>query len=134
MFEQYHLQDATSVIVIMGATGGTAKDVVDALRMSGKKVGLLSVKMFRPFPYAEIGAVLSHIPKIAVLDRAISFGAYPPLYQDIVSSLYHSSSRKPDLASYVYGLGGRDTMQKDIEKVFKDLEDGEIDNKVKYLV
>ncbi len=134
MFEQYHLQDATSVIVIMGATGGTVKDVVDKLRQQGKKVGMLSVKLFRPFPYGEIGQVLSHISKIAVLDRAISFGAFPPLYQDIISSVYHSHSRKPDLASYIYGLGGRDTMQKDIEKVFQDLEDGEIDNKVKYLV
>ncbi|NTV40821.1 MAG: pyruvate ferredoxin oxidoreductase [Candidatus Moranbacteria bacterium] len=133
MFEEYHLKDATSAIVIMGATGGTAKEVVDKLRSEGKKIGLLSVKLFRPFPYHEIGKVLSHIPKIAVLDRAISFGAFPPLYQDIVSSLYHASSRKPDIASYVYGLGGRDTMQKDIEKVFRDLEEGEISNEVRYL-
>lgn len=133
MFEEYKMKDATSVIVIMGATAGTAKEVVDKLRGEGKKVGLLSVKLFRPFPYAEIGKALAHISKIAVLDRAISFGAFPPLYQDIVSSVYHGSSRKPDIASYVYGLGGRDTMQKDIEKVFQDLEEGEIGNKVKYL-
>jgi len=133
MFEEYKMKDATSVIVIMGATAGTAKEVVDKLRGEGKKVGLLSVKLFRPFPYAEIGKALAHIPKIAVLDRAISFGAFPPLYQDIVSSVYHGSSRKPDIASYVYGLGGRDTMQKDIEKVFQDLGEGEIGSKVKYL-
>ena len=133
MFETYRLEDATSVIVIMGATGGTVKDVVDRLRQQGKKVGMLSVKLFRPFPYEEIGQALSHISKIAVLDRAISFGAFPPLYQDIVSSVYHSHSRKPDLVSYIYGLGGRDTMQKDIEKVFQDLEDGEIDNKFNYI-
>ncbi|MEI7621702.1 MAG: pyruvate ferredoxin oxidoreductase [Candidatus Moraniibacteriota bacterium] len=133
IFEEYQLKDAQYAIVIMGATAGTAKDAVDALRAQGKKVGLLVVKLFRPFPYEEVGKALAHIPKIAVLDRAISFGAYPPLYQDIVSSVYHSSSRKPDLASYIYGLGGRDTMQKDIEKVFKDLEDGEVLEKIKYL-
>lgn len=134
MFEQYQLEDADSALVIMGATSGTAKDVVDKLRQAGKKVGLLSVKLFRPFPYQEIGRALAHVSKIAVLDRAISFGAFPPLYQDIVSSVYHASSRKPDIASYVYGLGGRDTMQKDLEKVFQDLEEGEVGNKVKYLV
>jgi len=134
MFEEYQMKDATSVIVIMGATAGTAKEVVDKLRGEGKKVGLLVIKLFRPFPYKEVGQALAHIPKIAVLDRAISFGAFPPLYQDIVSSVYHSSSRKPDLVSYIYGLGGRDTMQKDLEKVFQELEEGEIGNKVKYLV
>jgi pyruvate ferredoxin oxidoreductase alpha subunit len=133
MFEEYQMKDATSVIVIMGATAGTAKEVVDKLRGEGKKVGLLVIKLFRPFPYKEVGQALAHLKKIAVLDRAISFGAFPPLYQDIVSSVYHSSSRKPDLVSYIYGLGGRDTMQKDLEKVFQDLEDGEISNKVKYL-
>ncbi len=134
MFEEYKVKDATRVMVIMGATAGTAKEVVDKLREQGEKVGLLVIKLFRPFPYKEIGQALAHIPKIAVLDRAISFGAFPPLYQDIVSSVYHGSSRKPDLASYIYGLGGRDTMQKDLEKVFRDLEEGEIGNKVKYLV
>ncbi len=133
MFEGYRLKDADSAIVIMGATAGTAKEVVDELRLKGKKVGLLSIKLFRPFLFKEVGEVLAHIPKIAVLDRAISFGAYPPLYQDVLSSVYHSSSRKPDVASYIYGLGGRDTMQKDIEKVFNDLEEGEISNKIKYL-
>ena len=134
MFEEYKMKDATRVMVIMGATAGTAKEVVDKLREQGEKVGLLVIKLFRPFPYKEVGQALAHIPKIAVLDRAISFGAFPPLYQDIVSSVYHGSSRKPDLASYIYGLGGRDTMQKDLEKVFKDLEEGEVENKVKYLV
>ncbi len=134
MFEEYQVKDATRVMVIMGATAGTAKEVVDKLREQGEKVGLLVIKLFRPFPYKEVGQALAHIPKIAVLDRAISFGAFPPLYQDIVSSVYHGSSRKPDLASYIYGLGGRDTMQKDLEKVFRDLEEGEVENKVKYLV
>jgi len=63
----------------------------------------------------------------------MSVGAYPPLYSEIVNSIYHATSRKIDIASYIYGLGGRDTFQKDIEKVFKDLEEGEISDKIKYL-
>jgi pyruvate ferredoxin oxidoreductase alpha subunit len=132
IFEAYRLKDAEYAIVIMGATAGTSKEVVDKLRQLGKKVGLLSIKLYRPFPYKEIVRELSHIKKIAVLDRAISFGAYPPLYQDILSSL-HGAASEQATASYIYGLGGRDTLQKDIEKVFKDLEDGEISHKIKYL-
>ncbi|MDD5397100.1 MAG: pyruvate ferredoxin oxidoreductase [Candidatus Moranbacteria bacterium] len=132
-FEEYAMDDAESVIVMMGATAGTAKEAIDKLRAKGKKVGLLKINLYRPFPYKEVGSALAHIRKIAVLDRAISFGAYPPLYQDVMSSLHFSASQKHDIASYIYGLGGRDTMQSHIEKVFKDLEEGEIDNKIKYL-
>lgn len=133
IFETYKLDNADYAMVIMGATVGTAKDAVDELRKKGKKVGLLKINLYRPFPYKEVGHEIAHIKKIAVLDRAISFGAYPPLYNDIVSSLHNAGSHKQEIASYIYGLGGRDTLQKDIEKVFKDLEDGEISNKIKYL-
>ena len=132
-FESYKLNDADCAIVMMGATAGTAKDVVDGLRAKGKKVGLLKINLYRPFPYQEVGKELAHIGKIAVLDRAISFGSYPPLYQDVFNAVSHASSRKVDVASYIYGLGGRDTLQKDIEKVYKELENGEISNKIKYL-
>jgi pyruvate ferredoxin oxidoreductase alpha subunit len=133
LYEQYQTDDADSVIVMMGATAGTAKETVDQLRAEGKKVGLLVIKLFRPFPYKEIGNVLSHIKKIAVLDRAISFGAFPPLFSDISNSMHYASSQKYQLASYIYGLGGRDTFRKDIAKVFEDLENGELTNKIKYL-
>ena len=133
IFEKYKLDDADCAMVIMGSTAGTAKDAIDKLRKQGQKVGLLNIKLYRPFPYKEVGNEIGHIRKIAVLDRAISFGAYPPLYQDVVASLHHAGSHKHEIASYIYGLGGRNTSQKDIEKVFKDLEDGEISNKVKYL-
>lgn len=133
IFESYKLDDADCAIVIMGATTETAKVVVDKLRSSGKKVGLLKIKLYRPFAYKEVGNELAHIKKIATLDRAISFGAYPPLYQDVVASMQHAGSHKHEISSYIYGLGGRDTLQKDIEKVFNDLEEGGISNKIKYL-
>jgi pyruvate ferredoxin oxidoreductase alpha subunit len=132
-FEKYKMDDAESVIVMMGATAGTAKEAIDKLRAKGKKVGMLKINLYRPFPYQEVGEVLGYIKKIAVLDRAISFGAYPPLYQDIMSSLHFAASKKHDVVSYIYGLGGRDTMQSHIEKVFNDLEEGEISQEIKYL-
>lgn len=133
LIEPYKLDDAKSAIVIMGATTGTAKEAVDALRARGEKVGLLSIKLFRPFPHEEVGKELAHIRKIAVLDRAISFGAYPPLYQDVAVSMQHAASKKYEIASYIYGLGGRDTMREHMERVFKDLASGEISDKIKYL-
>lgn len=133
LFESYKIEDAKEVIVMMGATTGTAKEVVDSLRKKGKKVGILSVKLFRPFCYKEMGETLAHAKKIAVLDRAMSFGAYPPLYDSVVNSLHWASSKKYSLQSYIYGLGGRDTFQKQIEKVYYDLEEGNISDKIKYL-
>lgn len=134
MVESYKLKDADLAIVIMGATAGTAKDAVDQLRLKGKKVGLLKINLFRPFPYKEVAHELAQVKRIAVLDRAISFGAYPPLYQDVnISMQQHAGSRKHDLASYIYGLGGRDTLQSHIKKVFQDLEESEISHKIKYL-
>ncbi|EKE16472.1 MAG: hypothetical protein ACD_11C00010G0001, partial [uncultured bacterium] len=133
LFDAYRLDDAKEVIVILGSTAGTVREVVDKLRTEGKKVGLLSINFFRPFPYKEVGKELAHIKKIAVLDRAMSIGAYPPLYTEIVNSIYHATHRKIDIASYIYGLGGRDTFQAQIEKVYRDLEEGEVSDKIKYL-
>lgn len=133
LFDSYKLDDAKYAIVMMGATTGTAKEAIDKLHAQGKKVGLLSIKLYRPFPYVEVGRELGHIKRIAVLDRAISFGAYPPLYQDVSNALYHTASGKHEIASYIYGLGGRDTMQSHIVKVFEDLMAREISDKVKYL-
>ena len=98
----------------------------------GKRVGLLKIKLFRPFPFSQIAEVLKNVKKIAVLDRAISIGAYPPIYSDIINTI-NVTSHKLQVASYIYGLGGRDTFQKDIEKVFADLEKEKFSGEVKYL-
>lgn len=132
-FEEYQTKDAEFVIVMMGATAGTVKDAVDSLREKGKKVGLLKINLFRPFPYREVGEVLSHAKNIAVLDRAMSFGSFPPLFQDISISMQRAGSRKHQVASYIYGVGGRDLFQKDVVKVFSDLKDGEIASDINYL-
>lgn len=130
LFESYQLEDAEQVMVIIGSTAGTAKEVVDKLRGAGQKVGLLKIKLFRPFPHAEIAAALKNAKNIAVLDRTMSFGTTPPLYQEIVASLYQTNK---NIRSYVYGLGGRDIFQKDLEQVFKDLESGAGSGEINYL-
>ncbi|HUD08962.1 MAG TPA: hypothetical protein VMQ48_02630 [Candidatus Saccharimonadales bacterium] len=115
LFEAYKLDDAEKVIVVAGSTAGTAKMAVDELREQGEKVGLLKIKLFRPFPYKQIADALKNAKQIAVLDRTVSFGSVAPLYSEIANS----TGRK-DLQSYVYGLGGREIFKEGIKKAFQD--------------
>lgn len=123
-FENYKANDADYVIVVMSSTAGTAKEVVDKLRKEGKKVGLIKPRLFRPFPYNEIAKALEGKKAVAVMDRSDSFGAQGgPLFLEIKAALFESS-KKPKLADYIFGLGGRDAPMEDIEKVFNEMISG----------
>lgn len=135
LFEEYELEDAEVAIIVSSSTAGTTKEVVDRMRDAGKKVGLLNIKLYRPFPYKEIAKALNHLHlnHVAVLDRAISRGAMPPLYTDIKLSV-SSLNKIPKIQSYVFGLGGRDIIQKDIEEVFENLLKGKVkENEIEYI-
>jgi pyruvate ferredoxin oxidoreductase alpha subunit len=132
-FEKYQTEDAEEVIILMGSAAGTAKEVVDKLRKKGQKAGLLKINLFRPFPHQEIAQVLKNAKSIAVLDRSQSIGTFPPLYSEIINSLFHVSCSMLHVSSYVYGLGGRDIFQADIEKVFAELKKEEFENRIKYV-
>ena len=136
-FEKYKLDDAEIAIVCMNSTAGTTKAVVDALREKGVKAGLLKIRMFRPFPVEEIAEALSHIKAVAVLDKADSLnGAGGALFEDVTSAMYVNKKQVP-MVNYVYGIGGRDTTEKQIESVYSDLakivEDGKVENPYRYL-
>ncbi|GAB4543381.1 MAG: 2-ketoisovalerate ferredoxin oxidoreductase subunit alpha [Thermodesulfovibrionia bacterium] len=107
LFESYRLDDADIAIVILNSAAGTAKDIIDQYREKGVKAGLLKPRLFRPFPYEEVAEALKDVKAIAVLDRADSFGAYGPLFVEIVSSTLHLDKR-PFMINKIYGLGGRD--------------------------
>jgi len=121
--EDYKLKDADYVIVTMSSTAGTTKEVVDVMRKKGKKVGLLKIRMFRPFPNEEIVKLLKGKKAVAVLDRAASFGAEAPLFSEIKSSFYEET-KKPKMSSYVFGLGGREIRPSMIEQVYDELIKG----------
>jgi len=114
-FEPYQAEDATAVIVTMSSTAGTTKAVVDKMRAAGKKVGLLKLILFRPFPYAEIADALKNAKHVAVLDRSFSFGANAPLFGEIKNAMYGTET---ELHSVVFGLGGRDIFERNIEEIF----------------
>jgi len=121
LIEDYRLQDADYAIVVLGSTAGTAKEVVDDLRDRGTKVGLLRVRVFRPFPVDEIRNALKNVKFVGVMDRADGVNAFGgPVFLEVKASLYDNEKR-PGIYSYIYGLGGRDTKPKDIENVFNDL-------------
>ena len=106
--EEYKLDDADMVMVMLGSSAGTAKDVIDEYREKGVKVGLLKLRMFRPFPAEQLVPVLAGRKAIAVLDRSASFGGWGgPVFTEIRSALYGQPNPAP-LANWIYGLGGRD--------------------------
>lgn len=122
-FEEYKLDDAEIAIVVLGSTAGTAKTVVDELRAQGIKAGLLKIRVFRPFPAAELAEALKHLKAVAVMDKAESFSAAGgPIFMDVRSALYDLETR-PKITSYIYGLGGRDVRTTDIEKVYNELKE-----------
>jgi pyruvate ferredoxin oxidoreductase alpha subunit len=138
-FGSYQLEDAEVAIVVANSTAGTAKVVVDRLRDKGKKVGLLKPRVFRPFPGKELADALGHLKALAVMDRAVSFGAMDnagPLFLEFVAALTLHGARLP-VAGYVCGLGGRDIVPQDIESIYRDMlrvaETGQIEHRVRHL-
>jgi pyruvate ferredoxin oxidoreductase alpha subunit len=123
LFEAYQVKDAERVIVAMGAQASNGKEAVNKLREKGEKVGLLILRLFRPFPYKEISEVLAG-KEILVFDRAISPGANPPLYSEVSSAL---SVKAKKLHSAIGGLGGRDNNVDVYLKLFEMMKNGKIE-------
>lgn len=131
-FEKYKMNDATCAIVTMSSTASTAKIVVDKLRKEGKKVGLLKMTLYRPFPHKEVANELKKLKTVAVLDRAFSQGADAPLFSDVKNSLFNLAKR-PKVQSYVFGLGGREISESDIEKAYREILAGKVTDSERYL-
>ena len=137
LFEEYKLDDAEIAIVCMNSTAGTTKAVVDKLREQGVKAGLLKIRVYRPFTGEEVAKALSHLKAVAVLDKSDSLNAIGgALFEDVVSSMYVAKQNVP-VVNYVYGIGGRDTTEKEIKSVYTDLaeiaKDGKVENPYRYL-
>jgi len=120
--EEYRTEDAEIVILTMGAITTTARFIVDELRKEGKKVGLIKLKVFRPFPKEELKKILSRFEKIGVIDKNISFGSGGIVAHEVKSCLYDLDS-KPIVKNFIVGLGGRDVTYDDFRTIFRLLED-----------
>jgi pyruvate ferredoxin oxidoreductase alpha subunit len=126
LVEEYYTRDAEKVIVAMGSVCGTAKEVVDELRAKGKKVGLLKIISYRPFPYARVCEALKNVSRVAVLDKAVSLGACAPLAIELKAAFCGKKKAPQVISSFVAGLGGRDITLETIREIFSKLTQREV--------
>ncbi len=116
LLDGYFLDDAEIVIVTLGSVIGTIKDAIDAMRSEGKKVGLLKVRSYRPFPVQALRKALKDAGVIAVIEKDVAIGGEAGLVTDLKAAFYNSSIRTP-IIGFTAGLGGRDITIKDIRNI-----------------
>lgn len=120
-FEEYMMDDAEVALVIIGSSAGTGKEAVDRLRAEGKKVGLIKLRVFRPFPRIPLAEAMCKVKAVAIMDKAESFSnSGGPLFNEARNSLYDLEN-KPYAVNYIYGLGGRDVTVEDFYDIYQDL-------------
>ncbi len=124
LFNYYGAKDATQVIIAMGSACDTIQETVDYLNANGQKVGLVKVRLYRPFSAKHlIDAIPDTVKKISVLDRTKESGSVgEPLYLDVVAALQGSKFQGCDIYSGRYGLGSKDTTPAQIIAVYKNTE------------
>lgn len=116
--ETWRAEGAETLLVTSGTITGTARHVVNELRDRGEPVGLVKVRMFRPFPTQELRDALTPARRVAVVDRNISPGHGGIFAEEIRSALYDLEPRKrPSLYGYIVGLGGRDVTPDTIREI-----------------
>jgi len=106
--EQYRTEDARTLLLTMGSVSETASAAVDRMRDEGKDVGLVQLRLWRPFPFEELRAAVRDADLLVVVDRATSYGGPGgPFCSEVRSALYHEEKR-PRVHGFIAGLGGRD--------------------------
>lgn len=123
LFEEYRTEDADYIMLLIGSAAGTAKQAVDDLRKQGWKVGVLKLRVFRPFPAEEIAQALKNCKAVAIMDRTESYnGNGGPLGSEVMAGLFRSRVMI-EAVNYIYGLAGRDFTVEDVYHVFAELKD-----------
>ncbi len=134
--EKYRMDDAEYVVVSMSSAAGTMKELVDARREKGEKIGLLRLRITRPFPFEELRKALEGKKAVAVMDRADTYSTQGgPMFNEIRAALYPLEQR-PRMIDFVFGLGGRDFPMEDAEIIadtLKELAQGKEKAEVTYL-
>jgi len=119
--EAYRLDDATSVLVTLGTATTTARSIVDELRREGRPVGLLKIRLLRPFPDHEVREALSEVDRVGVLDRSWTFGMAGAVATEVRAALY-PATHHPPVTSFVAGVGGRDITPALVHRMFDRLD------------
>ena len=115
LIKYYGPKKPETVLVAMGSIIGTIRETINNNSNLSKKIGILQIKTYRPFPAKEINKILKGVKNIAVIEKAISLGQSGPLFSDLQASL----EKKVNLSNFIVGLGGRDITQKTVNEIIK---------------
>jgi pyruvate ferredoxin oxidoreductase alpha subunit len=119
VIDAYRLEDAEDVLVMTNAFASKGKVAVDVARADGKRVGLLRLRVIRPWPAEAIRQALRGRRAVAVLDQNLSPGQGGILFQEIAACLYHDALRPRALCSFIGGLGGRNVSEGELRAIFE---------------
>ena len=126
--ESYRAEDAKILLLTMGSFGETARVAIDEMRETGEEVGLVSLRLWRPFPFAQFKKAVGHAEILIVVDRAMIYGGPGgPVASEVRSALY-SEKKRPRITNFIAGLAGRDVQPDDfyqmVERSKKKVKDG----------
>lgn len=118
MIDPYMVDDADVVLITMGTVSSTAHEVVDDLRAEGKRVGLVKLRFWRPYPREELRKIAERAKAVGVYDRAVSFGVGGPSFIELRNAAYGLGV---PTVNFIGGLGGRDVSSPDIRFMYERL-------------
>jgi pyruvate ferredoxin oxidoreductase alpha subunit len=121
LIEPYRCDDAEVIMIAMGSMAGTLKDAVDELRAEGKKVGLVKIRCYRPFPYEEIQHAVNNAQVVAVMEANFSMGSEGAVGLDVKAKLFGSPGA-PLVVDFIAGLGGREVNAETAREVVSEAE------------
>ena len=122
--DAYNTEGADVVMVVSGSAAGTMRAAARALNAAGEKVGVLAIKLYRPFPMEQVVSQLAQAKAVVVMDRSLSLGAPSgPLSEDVKSGMQLAGLAKPTM-SVVYGIGGSDISTDDGKNIFGMAKEG----------
>ncbi len=120
MMETVYMEDAEAALITTGSVTGTARVVLEKMRKEGKKVGLIKLRVLRPFPTDKMVDALKNVKAFGVLDKNISFGYEGSIFTNVNSSIIEMGNI-PKAINFIGGIGGRDITHEDIEKAYDEL-------------
>lgn len=129
LVEEYRTDGAEVLLITSGALAQTAKDAVDILRKRKKKIGLVRVRAFRPFPKEDLKKTICKAKVVGVIDRNTSLGNEGIFFQEIKSALYNERQR-PAIYGFIAGLGGRDVLVDDIIDIAENMSKRKIKKEI----
>ena len=118
MIDPYMVDDAEAVLVTMGTASSTAHEVVDELRSDGKKVGLVKLRFWRPYPTEQMRKIAEKVKAVGVFDRAVSYGVGGPSFIEFRNAAY---GLDVPVMNFIGGLGGRDVSSVDVRFMYESL-------------